>query len=72
MIVWTTTLYDRLEAAIRDGQRIMVRRNGTEFIVLPQQLRLINRRETIVARHPTTGDAVQFALDELEAFEVVR
>jgi hypothetical protein len=69
---WTTADYDLLEAAIRDGRRLMVMRGGSEFVVVPRALRLIDRRETIVARHPITGDEVRFALDEVESFEVVR
>jgi hypothetical protein len=31
----TSKQYDELERAIVDGQRIAVRRRGTEFIVIP-------------------------------------
>ena len=65
-------MYDLLERAIRDGQRIMLYRNGTEFVVIAQALRMIDGRETIVTRHPTTGDRAQFRLDEIYRFEVVR
>jgi hypothetical protein len=65
-------MYDRLEAAIRDGRRIMLFRNGTEFVVIAQSLRTIAGRETIITRHPTTGDQAQFRLDEIDRFEVVQ
>jgi hypothetical protein len=65
-------MYDRLEAAIRDGRRIMLFRNGTEFVVIAQSLRMIDGRETILTRHPTTGDQAQFRLDEIDRFEVVQ
>jgi hypothetical protein len=72
VIVWTTSMYDRLEAAIRDGRRICIYRNGTEFVVIAHALRVLGGRETIITRHPTTGDHAQFRLDEIERFEVVQ
>ena len=64
--------YDRLERAITVGQRIAVYRRGTEYIVIPERLRLEQGRESIEARNPTTGDHLRLYLDELESFEVVR
>ena len=64
--------YDALERAIIDGQRIAVRRRGTEFIVVPTSIGIRLGRETIEALHPTTGDRLTLALDELEEIEVVK
>ena len=64
--------YDALERAVRDGTRISVYRRGTEFVVIPQRLRLVASREAIESVHPTTGDAITFYLDEVDAIEVVR
>ena len=64
--------YDLLERAITLGQRIAVYRRGTEFIVIPERLRLDQGRESIEARNPTTGDHLTLYLDELDSFEVVR
>ncbi|MCU0648184.1 MAG: hypothetical protein MUF00_09335 [Gemmatimonadaceae bacterium] len=72
MRTWTTADYDLLESAIRDGRRLMLLRGGSEFVVIPRALRLVARRETIIARHPITGDEVRFPLDEVERFEVVK
>jgi hypothetical protein len=64
--------YDRLERAIRIGQRIAVYRRGTEYVVIPERLRLDQGRESIEARNPTTGDHLRLFLDELDSFEVVQ
>ena len=65
--------YDALERAITDGRRIAVRRRGSgELVVLPRALRLVNGRERIDARHPTTGDRLDLYVDEILGFEVVR
>jgi hypothetical protein len=64
--------YDALERAIRDGQRIVVYRRGTEYIVIPLQLRLIGGREAVEARHPTTGDDIRLYIDEVDEIEAVR
>jgi hypothetical protein len=56
-----------------DGTRLSLRRSGRrEYIVIPQRLRLIDGREAIEARNPTTGHDLTIFLDELESFEVVR
>ncbi len=68
----TTTQYDALERAITTGQRIAVYRRGTEFVVIPQRLRLVGSREAVESVHPTTGDGITFYLDEVDSIEVVR
>jgi len=64
--------YDRLERAISIGQRIAVYRRGTEYVVIPQRLRVDQGRESIEAQNPTTGDHLTLYLDELDSIEVVR
>jgi hypothetical protein len=64
--------YDALERAITNGVRIAVWRRGTEYIVVPQRLRLANGREAIEAMHPTTGHELTLYVDEVDAIEVVR
>jgi hypothetical protein len=64
--------YDALERAIADRRRIAVYRRGTEFIVVPTRLRLIEGREEIEAVHPTTGDRLKLFVDEVDSFEVVK
>ncbi len=64
--------YDRLERAIVDGQRTSFWRRGTEYLVIPERLRLAGGREVIIARHPSTGQRLELFLDELDAIELVR
>ena len=63
--------YDRLEKAVTRGQRIVVYRRGTEYIVIPLSLTLRGGREVIDARNPTTGDELTLYLDELESIDTV-
>ena len=64
--------YEELERAIRDRTRIAVWRRGTEYVVIPRRLRLMDGREVIEAIHPTTGDEMTLRLDDLDRIEVVR
>lgn len=63
--------YDSLERAIVHGRRIVVWRRGTEYVLVPTELRVRNGRESIEARNPVTGDALTLYLDDLDAIEVV-
>jgi hypothetical protein len=69
---WTHKQYETLERAIASGKRISAYRRGTEFVVLPIRLRIIQSREAIEATHPTTGEMITLYLDEMESVEVVR
>ncbi len=64
--------YEALERAIIKGRRISAYRRGTEYIVIPERLRVIDDREAVEAMHPTTGEHITIFLDELESFEVIR
>lgn len=64
--------YDRLEHAITNGTRLQLYRRGSEFLVIPERLRLQEGRELIVARHPSTGSLLEIFIDELDALEIVR
>lgn len=68
----TTAQYDLLERAIIDGTRIMVMRRGTEYVVIPERLRIDSGREVIMARHPSTGHRLELIIDEIDSMEVVR
>ena len=63
--------YDRLESAIDRGRRVAIRRRGTEYLVVPAAIRLVAGREALDAKHPTTGDAIRFWIDELDRWDVV-
>ena len=72
MAEWTHKQYDILERAISGGTRIAAYRRGTEYVVIPTSLRLIEGREAVEATHPTTGEGITIYLDEIDSFEVVR
>ncbi len=63
--------YDNLERAVTAGRRIAIWRRGTEYVVVPDRLRLSDGRERIEARNPTTGDRLVIYVDEIDHFEVV-
>lgn len=69
---WTHKQYDLLEGAITSGTRISAYRRGTEFVVVPERLRIIRNREAIESVHPTTGERIVLYLDELDTIEAVR
>jgi hypothetical protein len=69
----THAQYDALERAVIDGTRIAVRRRGNrEYVVIPLRLRVVDGREAIEARNPTTGHDLTLFLDDLQSIEVVR
>lgn len=63
--------YDRLEHAVAEGRRIVVRRRGTEYVVVPDRLQVSDGRERIEARNPTTGDRMVLYVEEIDSFEVL-
>ncbi|HEY9449832.1 MAG TPA: hypothetical protein VIQ74_09370 [Gemmatimonadaceae bacterium] len=63
--------YDALERAIIDRRRIVIYRRGTEYIVVPQRLRIHDGHESIDTAHPTTGDGMTFRLDDLDDIQVI-
>ena len=68
---WRPQDLDRLERAIDEGARIRLSRRGTEYVILPRELRSEGAREVIVAVHPNTGDEMRFALDEVDEYAVL-
>jgi hypothetical protein len=68
----TTQQYDALERAVRDGSRVSVIRRGTEYVIVPQSIKIRSGKEAIETRHPATGDAMVIFMDEIESFVVLR
>ncbi len=68
----STRQYDLLERAIVDGTRLTIMRRGTEYVVIPERLRVESGREVIVARHPSTGHRLELVIDEIDTMEAVR
>jgi len=67
----THAQYEALERAVVARQRIVVYRRGTEYVVLPLELRVLGSREAIETRNPVTGDSMILYLDELDSLEIV-
>ena len=63
--------YDRLERAVARGERIVVHRRGTEYVIVPVALSTRGGREVIEARNPTTGDDLSLFVDEVDAIHRV-
>jgi hypothetical protein len=68
----STAQYDLLERAIVDGARLTIMRRGTEYVVIPERLRIESGREIIVARHPSTGNRLELVIGEIDSLEAVR
>ncbi len=70
-MIWTPTALSRLERAIDEGTRVQIRRRGADIVLIPAEIRLAYGGEILVGRHLGTGDRVQVALDDVEAFTVL-
>jgi hypothetical protein len=65
--------YDILERAVLSGTRVILQRRGRrENIVIPLTLKVIDGREVIEARNPTTGHDLKVFLDDLDSIELVK
>jgi len=71
MAQFTVKEYDQLERAVRDRRRVSVTRRGTEYILVPLELRVRGGREVIEARNPTTGDDMVIFIDDIDSFMVL-
>ena len=63
--------YEQLENAVAQGLRISLFRRGTEYMIIPTAVSGTGARESLSARHSTTGEKMTFFLDEIDRFEVV-
>jgi hypothetical protein len=64
--------YNALERAVSMGTRIVIQRSGRrESVLIPLALRTRDGRESIEARHPTTGHDFTIYVDEIDSIEVV-
>lgn len=69
-VSWSPGDMDRLERAIVDETRVQLRRRGTDYVVIPREIRARGGTEVLLAT-TTAGDAMRFALDEIESFVVL-
>jgi hypothetical protein len=67
----TPEALDALERAVRDHQRVALRRRGTEYVVVAQRLDTTGRDDVLSGRLPMTGELLTFRLRDLESFAVL-
>ena len=66
----TPAEYDALEGAVARARRLVIHRRGTEYVVVAKAL-LLDGRERIATVHPSTGDSLQFYIDEVDSIQVI-
>jgi hypothetical protein len=67
---WGPEEMDRLERAIVEEARVQLTRRGTEYIVIPREIRSQGSQETLIGT-TNTGDDLSFRLDEIDTFTVL-
>jgi hypothetical protein len=67
---WSPETVDRLERAIVEGARVQLWRRGTEYMVVPREIRSRGPGDELVGT-TNTGDELSFPFDEIEGFEVI-
>jgi hypothetical protein len=67
---WSPDDMDRLERAIAEGSRVQLVRRGTDYSVVPKALRPEGAIEVLIATHMTTGEDLEFRLDEIQEWTV--
>lgn len=67
---WSPDDMDRLERAIAEGSRVQLLRRGTDYSVVPKALRPEGATEVLIATHTTTGEDLEFRLDEIQEWAV--
>jgi len=69
-VKWSPDAVDRLERAIVEGARVQLWRRGTEYMVVPREIRSRGSEEALIGT-TNTGDELSFLLEEIDRFEVV-
>jgi hypothetical protein len=69
---WTPDRMEQLERAARLGQRVMLMRRGTEYVVVARRILHAGGGEALVGYLPMTGEELRFDLGDLDAFQVVQ
>ena len=67
---WSPDAMDRLERAIVEGTRVQLTRRGTEYVVVPKEIRSNGPIDTLVGL-TSTGDELSFTLPEIDEFVVL-
>ncbi len=67
----TPEALDALELAVRQHQRVALRRRGTEYVVVAERLETSGRDDALAGRLPMTRELLTFPLRDLESFAVL-
>jgi hypothetical protein len=67
---WSPDDMERLERAIVEGMRVQLTRRGTEYVVVPREIRSKGPIDSLVGV-TSTGDELTFPLPEVELFVVL-
>lgn len=68
---WTPERMEQLESATRQGRRVVLRRRGTEYVVVARRLLHLGQRDALVGMLPMTGEELRFDLEDLDEFHVL-
>ena len=68
---WTPDRMAQLEHAIQHRKRVILRRRGNEHIVVAMSLQQSRGREALSGLVAMTGEEILFALEDLDAFQVL-
>jgi hypothetical protein len=67
---WSPDRMERLERAIVEESRVQLTRRGTEYVVVPREIRSTGPSDSLVGI-TSTGDELTFALNEIDDFVVL-
>lgn len=68
---WTPARMEQLELAARQGRRVILRRRGTEYVVVARRVFHEGQRDALIGLLPMTGEELRFNLEELDEFHVL-
>ena len=68
---FTPDQMDALERALVEGDRVQLSRRGTEYVIIPQEIKSSGPTDCLVGL-TSTGDELSFDLLEIDRFSVLR
>jgi hypothetical protein len=68
---WTPERMEQLERAAREGRRVVLRRRGTEYVVVARRVFQEGQRDALIGMLPMTGEELRFTLEDLDEFQVL-
>ena len=68
---WTPSQMEQLERAAREGRRVILRRRGTEYVVVARRILQVGGRDALIGLLPMTGEELRFNLEELDEFHLL-